>query len=122
MVVSGLSERTEVSQYRLAVHLTLAFIILAVTVWTAADLVQGYRARGSLLSGWQSRLLPAMCCLVLLDSASGALVAGLRAGRIYNAFPLMNGRLMPQEYGMVVPWWRMRLTIRRPCSSTTAYL
>lgn len=109
MVVSGLSDRTEVSQYRLAAHLTLAFIILAVTVWTAADLMQGYRARGSQLSGWRSRLLPAMFGLVLLASASGALVAGLRAGRIYNTFPLMNGRLMPQEYGMFAPWWRNSL-------------
>ena len=97
MVVSGLSDRTEVSQYRLAAHLTLAFIILAVTVWTAADLMQGYRARGSQLSGWRSRLLPAMFGLVLLASASGALVTAPRAGRIYNTFRLMNGSLLSQE-------------------------
>lgn len=45
MVASGLSVRTEVSQYRLAAHLTLAFIILGVTVWTAADLLEGVARR-----------------------------------------------------------------------------
>src|SRR5690606_34231633 len=82
MVSSGLSERTEVSQYRLALHLTLAFVILALTVWTSADLLLGRRLRTSLLQGWRAKALPAMLCLVFITSASGALVAGLRAGRI----------------------------------------
>ena len=39
-------------------------------------------------------------------AASGAFVAGLRAGRIYNTFPLMDGRLVPAGYGQLTPWWR----------------
>lgn len=136
MVASGLSERTSVSQYRLAVHLTLAFVILALTVWTSADLLQGSRARGSALRddalpgdalpgdaresdaregdtpradalrGWRARALPLLLGLVFLTSASGALVAGLRAGKIYNTYPLMGGQVMPPGYGQFAPWWR----------------
>ncbi|HLV27132.1 MAG TPA: COX15/CtaA family protein [Gemmatimonadales bacterium] len=105
MVTSGLSGRTEVSQYRLATHLTFAFLILALTVWTSADVLAGRRLRTSTLQGWRSRALPAMLGLVFLTSASGALVAGLRAGKIYNSFPLMAGRVAPAEYGMLSPWW-----------------
>src|ERR1700687_2710692 len=41
MVASGLADRVEVSQYRLAFHLTLAGLIYAALVWTA----QGLAAR-----------------------------------------------------------------------------
>lgn len=103
MVSSGLTARTEVSQYRLAAHLLFAFAMLAVTVWTAADLLEGRRrARAGRAGG---RLLPALTGLVLLTSGSGALVAGLRAGRIYNTFPLMGGDVVPAGYGQLVPGW-----------------
>jgi cytochrome c oxidase assembly protein subunit 15 len=106
MVSSGLSVRTEVSQYRLAAHLTLAFILLGVTVWTAADLLEGRRTRRIHSRGWRDRVLPALVALVGLTSASGALVAGLRAGRVFNTFPLMAGRIVPPGYGQLDPFWR----------------
>jgi heme a synthase len=99
MVTSGLTERTEVSQYRLAAHLTMAFVMLAVTVWTAADLLNGRRVAR------RSRALPMLLSLVVLTTASGALVAGLRAGKIYNSFPLMAGQVVPPGYGQLTPWW-----------------
>ena len=105
MVSSGLSVRTEVSQYRLAAHLTLAFVLLAVTVWTIADLRDGRRlARTS--PGLRGHAIPCLVALVGLTSASGALVAGLRAGRVFNTFPLMAGRVVPAGYGQLAPWWR----------------
>jgi cytochrome c oxidase assembly protein subunit 15 len=106
MVSSGLSVRTEVSQYRLAAHLTLAFVLLGVTVWTAADLLEGRRTAGARVSGWRGRVLPCLVALVGLTSASGALVAGLRAGRVFNSFPLMAGRIVPPGYSQLSPWWR----------------
>jgi cytochrome c oxidase assembly protein subunit 15 len=51
-------------------------------------------------------VLPALVALVGLTSASGALVAGLRAGRVFNTFPLMAGRVVPPGYGQLSPWWR----------------
>jgi cytochrome c oxidase assembly protein subunit 15 len=105
MVSSGLSVRTEVSQYRLAAHLTLAFVLLGATVWTAADLLEGRRV-ATAGSGWRARVLPALVALAGLTSASGALVAGLRAGRVYNTFPLMAGRVVPPGVAQLAPWWR----------------
>ena len=51
-------------------------------------------------------MLPALVALVGLTSASGALVAGLRAGRVFNTFPLMAGRVVPPGWGQLSPWWR----------------
>ena len=106
MVSSGLSVRTEVSQYRLAAHLTLAFILLGATVWTAADLLEGRRTPGERERGRRRHVLPCLVALVGLTSASGALVAGLRAGRVFNTFPLMAGRIVPPGYSQLSPWWR----------------
>lgn len=104
MVASGLTARTEVSQYRLAAHLLLAFALLALTVWTAADLLEGRRRRSS-RSVFGVPVLPVLTGLVLLASGSGALVAGIRAGRIYNTFPLMGGSVLPREYAQLAPTW-----------------
>jgi cytochrome c oxidase assembly protein subunit 15 len=106
MVSSGLSVRTEVSQYRLAAHLSLAFILLGATVWTAADLLEGRRMRHARPRGRRDHLLPCLVALVGVTSASGALVAGLRAGRVFNTFPLMAGRVVPPGYAQLHPWWR----------------
>jgi cytochrome c oxidase assembly protein subunit 15 len=106
MVSSGLSVRTEVSQYRLAAHLSLAFILLGATVWTAADLLEGRRMRHARSRGRRDHLLPCLVALVGVTSASGALVAGLRAGRVFNTFPLMAGRVVPPGYAQLHPWWR----------------
>ena len=104
MVKSGLSVRTEVSQYRLAAHLTVALVIYSITVWTAADLLDG-RARATPGSR-RGRALGALTALVFVTSGSGALVAGLRAGKIYNTFPLMGDGLVPAGYAQLAPWWR----------------
>lgn len=118
MVRSGLSVRTEVSQYRLALHLVSALAILALTVWTAADMLRPRHAANgagpTLRSdrparinphGAATRALAALLALVLTTAGSGALVAGLRAGRIYNTFPLMGGRIVPPGYAQLSPWW-----------------
>jgi cytochrome c oxidase assembly protein subunit 15 len=108
MVASGLVDRTDVSQYRLAAHLGLALVIYMVTVWTAADLAGG-RADGR--TGGPSppafaTAAGALLALVFVTALAGAFVAGIDGGRAYNTFPLMGGRLVPAGYGALEPWWR----------------
>jgi cytochrome c oxidase assembly protein subunit 15 len=106
MVSSGLSVRTSVSQYRLAAHLMTALALYAFTVWTAAELIEPRGARAADANKSLSRNLVVLALMVPLTAASGAFVAGLRAGKIYNTFPLMGARFVPPEYAQLEPWWR----------------
>jgi heme a synthase len=105
LVASGLSDRIEVSQYRLAAHLTLASIIYVALIWAAAGRAspQTFPARAATRVG-------ALCLLVLVLAQIylGALVAGLRAGYAYNTWPLIDGALMPRSGDLFfqTPQWR----------------
>ncbi len=108
MVSSGLADRTEVSQYRLALHLTVASATLALAVWFAEGLDPVRPVR---LGVAATRIRISATLLVggvFLQLGLGALVAGLRAGRIYNTWPLMGGHLVPpaDELLFVAPAWR----------------
>ena len=105
MVASGLSERVEVSQYRLATHLVLALLIFAAVVWTLRRLAEGVSIAGP------ARLKIASVALVVLTFVQlylGALVAGLRAGLVYNTWPDIDGSLVPAAARLwfETPWWR----------------
>ena len=115
MVASGLTGRVNVSQYRLAAHLSLALVIYIVTVWTADELVTGRSGDGGApataappAAGWRAApsVLRRLLALAFITVVSGAFVAGLRAGKIYNEFPMMGARLVPVEYGAMSPWWK----------------
>jgi cytochrome c oxidase assembly protein subunit 15 len=105
MVASGLAERVSVSQYRLAFHLTLACAIYAAILWAAQR-----------LSPRVERDVPAriragaavLLALVLVQIYLGALVAGLRAGLIYNTWPLIDGAFIPDAARLFfeAPPWR----------------
>lgn len=108
MVKSGLVDDPRVSQFRLTAHLAIAFLILAAMFWLAMDLLFPRRTqapqapalrRARRLSWW---VLGAVSWMVL----TGGLVAGIRAGKAYNTFPLMNGHWIPPEIMMLEPWWR----------------
>lgn len=105
MVKSGLSVRTDVSQYRLAAHLALALVIFVLAVWTAADLLHGAPAAGPAAAGMRRGAL-ALTTLTFVTAVAGAFVAGLDAGKAYNTFPLMGGRVVPEGYLQLAPWWR----------------
>jgi len=104
MVASGLVERTDVSQYRLAVHLTLACVIFASIIWVARGLVNRPVAapptRHSILAAG------AIVALALAQIYLGGLVAGLNAGLTYNTWPLMDGQLVPGNLLAITPAWR----------------
>jgi heme a synthase len=103
MVSSGLTERVDVSQYRLAVHLTLACIIFAYAMWVARGLAphSADDAPPAL-----AVLAPAVVLFTLLQIFLGALVAGLDAGLAYNDWPTMDGRLIPEGLFQLEPVWR----------------
>jgi heme a synthase len=105
MVASGLAERVEVSQYRLAFHLTLAGLIYVALLWTAQGQVAWSRAPAPARLRSSAKFLLA---LALVQIYLGALVAGLRAGLIYNTWPLIDGTLVPASSQLLFsePWWR----------------
>ncbi|QHL90964.1 heme A synthase [Sphingomonas changnyeongensis] len=98
MVVSGLTERTDVSHFRLAVHLMNALFILGGLVWTARDLgalARDPAARPARLGGVDALLLLILAVQIMF----GAWTAGLNAGLAASDWPLMNGRLLPEVQG-----------------------
>ena len=103
MVASGLVDRVDVSQYRLAAHLSLAFVILGATLWLALEAHNGPATRGQ---GRLTRWALAFWGLVFVQIALGAFVAGLDAGRIFNTWPLMEGRLIPEGYLSGMGWFQ----------------
>ncbi len=93
MVVSGLTERTDVSHFRLSAHLLLALFLLAALVWTALDfrrlaVANEPRARFTASAAWTSAIL-------LIQLLLGAWVAGLNAGYVASDWPTMQGKLYP---------------------------
>lgn len=99
MVRSGLVDIPEVSQYRLAAHLSLAFLIYAALVWTALSLIAPRPAMiADRLAVHTRRLALLTLGLVALTILSGAFVAGTDAGLIFNSFPLMDGSILPPGY------------------------
>ena len=93
MVSSGLSERTDVSHFRLAVHLLTALVILGGLVWTALDLRQ--LARGNDRSARMTGLGFAVLVVLLIQLLFGAYTAGLNAGYVASSWPLMNEYFIP---------------------------
>jgi cytochrome c oxidase assembly protein subunit 15 len=105
MVASGLSQRIEVSQYRLATHLVLALLIFAGIVWTLRRLA----SRPSLVASSRLKITGvALVVLTFVQLYLGALVAGLRAGKVYNTWPDIDGALIPSAARLFFeePWWR----------------
>ena len=91
----GLSERIDVSQYRLAAHLAMAFTLFALMLWQALSLW------GTAIERVNARLQTLIFGFIALLSVQiilGAFVAGLRAGRTFNSWPLMDGRFFPRGY------------------------
>ena len=106
MVKSGLVDDPRVSQYRLTVHLGLAFLIFAAMLWTALSVLT---PRPAVRDPVRHRLYLhalGLSALIFLMVLSGGFVAGIRAGLAYNTFPLMNGHVVPPEYLLLEPWYR----------------
>ncbi|KAB2919103.1 MAG: heme A synthase [Hyphomicrobiaceae bacterium] len=103
MVRSGLADRIDVSQYRLALHLGLAIIIFGALLWVALSLGAPRSAQSA--STTTSRWAACIVALTFFQILLGALVAGLKAGMAYNTWPLMDGSLVPKGLGAIEPWY-----------------
>lgn len=90
MVKSGLSERTSVSHYRLAIHLVSAFITFGATFYVALDFIFPMRRSYDIHLKKLYKLSWITMSVLLLQIVYGAFVAGLKAGRIFNSFPKMD--------------------------------
>jgi cytochrome c oxidase assembly protein subunit 15 len=103
LVARGLVARPADSHYRRAIHLGLAIVIYAGLLGTALGLLQprGASALSRRDRGW-AHLAYTLIALTIL---AGALVAGLRAGLIYNSFPLMGEGFVPSDYWLPELGW-----------------
>ncbi len=106
MVSSGLVDRIDVSHYRLALHLTVAFLILALLLWSAWTLPGPSTAVAPPLPTTRfRRAAQALLALIFLQVVLGALVAGMKAGLAHNTWPLMDGQLIPSGLLVMTPWY-----------------
>lgn len=94
MVKSGLVNRPDVSHYRLAMHLTTAFITFAYSLWVALDLI--FPNKKSVDIKFRN-LIRWSLAILLLQIVYGAFVAGLDAGLLHNHWPLMNDNTLIHE-------------------------
>lgn len=103
MVESGQVDVPHVSSYRLAAHLAAAFAVYAMMYWRALSLL--HPAAAGPRHRWYSRTL-ALTTLIGITILSGAFVAGLKAGLIYNTFPMMGAYWIPPGFTALEPGWR----------------
>jgi cytochrome c oxidase assembly protein subunit 15 len=105
MVKSGLVDKPDVSHYRLAMHLTTAFLTFAYTFWVALDLI--FPSKKQVNTSFRNLIRVGLVILVV-QIIWGAFVAGLDAGWIHNHWPLMNdGELIHQSVTTEQePLWR----------------
>ena len=103
MVKSGLVDMPHVSQYRLTAHLVAAFIIYSYMFWVAMSLL--FPTNGNNKHPWYGKSL-ALTILTAVTIISGGFVAGLKAGKIFNTFPMMGDYWVPPGTMALEPFWR----------------
>lgn len=108
MVKSGLVNNPDVSHFRLALHLTFAFITFAYTLWVALDLI--YPAKREIIIPLK-KLARITLAFLLLQIIYGGFVAGLDAGFIHNHWPLMSdGQFFHESILVEKNSWLLRFT------------
>lgn len=103
MVKSGLVDDPHVSQYRLTAHLVAAFLIYAYMFWVALSLL--FPSGSNERHPWYGKTL-ALTTLISVTVISGGFVAGLKAGKVFNTFPMMGEYWVPPGLMAIKPWWR----------------
>ena len=102
MVSSGLVDRVDVSQYRLAAHLSLAIALFAAVIWVITSL----NHKHSLPKTSEAWIALVLLVLIFIQIAAGGFVAGLDAGMGYNTWPLMDSKWIPNNLFIMDPAWR----------------
>jgi cytochrome c oxidase assembly protein subunit 15 len=103
MVKSGLVDNPHVSQYRLTAHLLAAFLIYAFMFWVAMSRL--FPPQQGIRHPWFGKSVM-LTVLISITIISGGFVAGLKAGEIYNTFPLMGTHWLPPGMSALDPFWR----------------
>ena len=93
MVSSGLTDRIDVSHYRLSLHLVTAFLILSVIFWKYLYLTN---IKKNFLP-INLNLIKFFIVLLFIQLIIGAFVSGMDAGKIYNTWPLMGSTYFPND-------------------------
>ena len=108
MVRSGLIDNPDVSHYRLALHLTFAFITFAYTLWVALDLIYPNKVQAIVPLRKLARI---SLVFLVIQIIYGGFVAGLNAGLIHNYWPLMSdGQFLHDSIILEKDSWFLRLT------------
>ncbi len=107
MVSSGLAQRTEVAQDRLAIHLVIAALIFASCLWVAGGLGPRRASSAHDRAGRLRATALVLLALVFVQLFMGGIVAGLRAGLVENTWPLIDGAFIPPADVLWPkdPWW-----------------
>lgn len=103
MVMSGLVDEPAVSHYRLTAHLSLALFIMAALFWTALSLLRPEPQVGDKQFKILTHITAAM---LVFQIVMGALVAGLKAGLIFNQWPMMGEGFVPSGLLSLEPVWQ----------------
>ncbi len=93
MVSSGLTERVDVSHFRLSIHLLIAFLILSLIFWNYLKIRNNITTFNQINSLFPFLFL----VLIFLQIGLGAFVSGMDAGKIYNSWPLMGNSYFPND-------------------------
>ncbi|RPG05056.1 MAG: heme A synthase [Pelagibacteraceae bacterium TMED267] len=93
MVKSGLINNTDVSHYRLALHLSVALIVLSITFWFILENIKIKK----FINRIDNKFLLFFFILILFQVILGAFLAGLNGGLLYNSWPDMNGNFLPDD-------------------------
>ena len=106
MVKSGLIDNHDVSQYRLSIHLIMAFIIYGYLLFISLTFYNLIKKRKKYLIKNNKQIFfinSLLILLILITVASGGFVAGLDAGLVYNTFPKMGDSYIPHEIFNIKP-------------------
>lgn len=114
MVKSGLKEQTRantdtprVSQYRLAAHLGMAFTVFSGLFYNGlVHVLKENPIEYTKQVGRLKKVAHTSLALVFVTAVSGAFVAGLEAGLVYNSFPKFADRWIPSDIAALNPWWK----------------
>ena len=98
MVKSGLSENPYVSPYRLTFHLLNALIIFSILLWIAMDYKHSQKTNFLSKPFSQDFFVFFSIVLVFITIGTGGFMAGTNSGQSFNTFPLMNGKIIPDDY------------------------
>jgi len=95
MVKSGLTGRVDVSQYRLFLHLTIAFIILGLVFYLLLRFIRSHKVNCDLVN--RSNLFSILFIFIFIQIIYGAFVSGTDSGLLYNTWPFYNGNALPGD-------------------------